>query len=50
MSRASTAGWTKEEDETLMKFVKKHVEELKLIAGYFVGRSPSNVYIDGRRC
>ncbi len=41
MSRASTAGWTKEEDETLMKVVKKHNgKNWKLIAGYFVGRKP----------
>eukprot|EP00938_MAST-03A_sp_MAST-3A-sp1_P007009 g7009.t1 len=41
MSRASTAGWTKEEDATLMKVVKKHNgKNWKLIAGYFVGRKP----------
>ena len=41
MSRASTAGWTKKEDEKLKKVVKKHKgKNWKLVASYFVGRKP----------
>ena len=41
MSRASTAGWTKEEDAKLKKIVKKYNgKNWKLIAGHFEGRKP----------